>query len=185
MESGVNYTHVNGYEFVLYVCVVSTRFPDAHFDLFSFFFHFFSQLSTRLIPIQYRYNNDKERFQAKMATRLVDRHPLTVDEAEIILEMWMDDHVAPEKKESDTESQMVLESTNSYSSKTFNDILDDASGNAYPSHHRITSHLLLCLCDDWALTSFTWRSLTRLVGYVVVFERNLVLWQCNPVSMAA
>ena len=38
VESGVNYTHVNGYEFVLYVCVVSTRFPNARFDLFSFFF---------------------------------------------------------------------------------------------------------------------------------------------------
>ena len=70
-----------------------------------------------------------------MATRLVDRHPLTVDEAEIILEMWMDAFMeaAPEKKESDTGSSDGLGiMTNSYSSKTFNDILDDASGNAYP-----------------------------------------------------
>ena len=85
--------------------------------------------------IQYRYNNDKERFQAKVKTRLDDPVDITVDEAEIILDMWMDAFMeaAPEKVEADSQSSDGNGfMTNSYSSKTFNDILDEASGNAYP-----------------------------------------------------
>ena len=70
-----------------------------------------------------------------MKTRLVDPVDITVDEAEIILDMWMDAFMeaAPEKTESDAESSDGFGiMTNTYASKTFNDILDEASSNAYP-----------------------------------------------------
>ena len=70
-----------------------------------------------------------------MKTRLVDPVDITVDEAEIILDMWMDAFMeaAPEKTESDAESSDGFGiMTNTYASKTFNDILDEASSSAYP-----------------------------------------------------
>ena len=111
-----------------------------------------------------------------MATRLVDRHPLTVDEAEIILEMWMDAFMeaAPEKKESDTGSSDGLGiMTNSYSSKTFNDILDDASGNAYPL---LITGLLLIYFYAFVTTGL---SLLSLGGVSLVL---LGTWWCSSVT---
>ena len=111
-----------------------------------------------------------------MATRLVDSHPLTVDEAEIILEMWMDAFMeaAPEKKESDTGSSDGLGiMTNSYSSKIFNDILDDASGNAYPL---LITGLLLIYFYAFVTTGL---SLLSLGGVSLVL---LGTWWCSSVT---
>ena len=90
-----------------------------------------------------------------MKTRWSDPVEITVDEAEIILEMWMDAFMeaAPEKTDSDsTSSDGYGIMTNSYSSKTFNDILDEASDNAYPL---LISGLLLVYFYAFVTTGFS------------------------------
>ena len=110
---------------MLYVhTLISLSLSLSLVNIFGFFTH-----------TQHRYNLDKWAFVDKVATRPNDKVTITVDEADIILDLWMDGFMAaaPEKKESDSSSsdqKGVM--TNSYAAKTFNDILDDASDNAYP-----------------------------------------------------